>query len=65
MFIIEFRAKIEDEINDQYRSADRSNIFFIEDSKLFYIIDNLLNFQVELRLAFGFWIFLANSIKSS
>ena len=65
MFIIEFRAKIEDQINDQYCSADRSDIFLIEDSKLFYIIDNLLNFQVKLRLAFSFWIFLANSIKSS
>ena len=54
LFIVDFWAKKVDEINDQHCSSDRSDIFFIEDSMLFYVIENLLNFQVKLWFAFIF-----------
>jgi len=54
LFIVEFRAKKVDEINDQHCSSDRCDVFFIEYSMLFYVIENLLNFQVKLWFAFIF-----------
>ena len=54
LFIVDFWAKKVDEINDQHCSCDRCDVFFIEYSMLFYVIENLLSFQVKLWFAFNF-----------
>ena len=63
--VLELRAKIVYEINDQCCSCDRRDILLIEDSKLFYVIEDLFNLQVERGFAFCFGINLANSIQTS
>jgi hypothetical protein len=63
--VFELRAKIVDEIDDQCCPCDRRDILLIEDSKLFYVIEDLLNFRVERRFEFCFGIYLANSIQTS
>jgi hypothetical protein len=60
--VFELRAKIVDEIDYQCCPCDRRDILLIEDSKLFYVFEDLLNFLVERRFAFCFGIYLANSI---